>query len=438
MIERVLLPQLAKTMHEAMIALWNVKVGEQVEAGQPLCEITTHKVTLEVTSPFSGVLRALLVNEGQSVKVGEPVAIIADADEKIPAILLSPPATSDSPTVSVTPGAGDLPVYAEDVPHIPLEAGMLSPGVKNATEEALQLATEYDISILPLDGSGVDGQVQVKDIREYLEATRDLRLTPLARQVCRARNVDLRFFLGNTEEKITAEMAEAAPSCSGGIPQRMSLMRTIIAKRMALSTRNAPHFYITTAIDMGEALDYRKRLKGEKIRVSVNDMIIKACALALRKFPRMASVYTPAGYVERDRMHVGFAVAVGEDGLVVPVVRDADRKPLSALAEDTRSLIEKARNKQLTTDDYTGGVFSVSNLGTFEVDQFTAIINPGEAAILAVGKIADAPCVFNKELALRPVMKITLSSDHRVLDGVLAAKFNGQVKMLLEKPELLA
>ncbi|MCX7935009.1 MAG: 2-oxo acid dehydrogenase subunit E2, partial [Planctomycetota bacterium] len=171
--------------------------------------------------------------------------------------------------------------------------------------------------------------------------------------------------------------------------------------------------------------------------VSINDMIIKACGLALRRFPRVASVYTPQGNISRDRIHVGFAVALDNEGLVVPVVRDVDRKSLAQIAADTKVLIDKARSNRLTVDDYSGGIFTVSNLGTFDVEHFTAIINPGESAILAVGKICEKPVALKGAIAVRHMMNITLSSDHRTIDGVLAARFAGCVKELLEKPEAL-
>jgi pyruvate dehydrogenase E2 component (dihydrolipoamide acetyltransferase) len=215
-------------------------------------------------------------------------------------------------------------------------------------------------------------------------------------------------------------------------------MRQVVAHRMRQSKAEAPHFYVQTSIDMGACVALRQRLKKEeRLRVSYNDMILRACALALRKHPQVAALYTPEGYVRREGLHVGFAVAVEPDGLVVPVLRNADRLPLRELSARARDLAERARAQRLLPQEFSGSVFTVSNLGAFEVDAFTAIINPGESAILAVGKVQDLPVAEKGEVRVRPRMTAILSSDHRVIDGVLAARFNGTVKKLLEAPEAL-
>lgn len=221
-------------------------------------------------------------------------------------------------------------------------------------------------------------------------------------------------------------------------PEALGPMRTVIADRMIRSKSEAPHFYVTTEVDMSACIDLRKRLRKEaQAKVTYNDMILKACALALAKYPQVTSAYSKAGYILRNRRNIGFAVAVEPDGLVVPVIRDADKLSLVEIGNKARNLAELARNRKLLPADFTGGVFTVSNLGSFDVDSFIAIINPGESAILAIGKIKDQPVVQDGAIVIRPMMKITLSSDHRVIDGVLAAKFNGSVRMLLEKPEEL-
>ncbi|MHC4884879.1 MAG: dihydrolipoamide acetyltransferase family protein [Planctomycetota bacterium] len=221
-------------------------------------------------------------------------------------------------------------------------------------------------------------------------------------------------------------------------PETLSPMRMVIADRMTKSKQQAPHFYVTTEVDMTACIELRKRLKREaKARVSYNDMILKASALALGRYPQVAALYSDAGYIHRTRRNVGFAVAVEPDGLVVPVIRDTDKLPLVEVAKKAKSLADLARKRKLTPVDFTGGVFTVSNLGSFDVDSFIAIVNPGESAILAIGKVSDQPTVVDGEIGIRPMMKMTLSSDHRVIDGVLAAKFNGTVKQLLENPDEL-
>lgn len=250
-----------------------------------------------------------------------------------------------------------------------------------------------------------------------------------------------------TEEQIAAYpgFAPAPPvhvSCAitpdlGDYIVPIDAMRAVIAQRMSIARSEMPHFYVTTSVDMTNAMDLRQRLKKEKMRIAYNDMLIKAAGLALRRFPEVASLYTPQGFVRRNHMNVGFAVATEPNGLVVPVVEEADQKTLREVSDIAKELARKARSKRLTPDEYGFGVFTVSNLGSYDVDQFTAIVNPVNAAILAVGKVAEMPVVRHHELCVRPMMKITLSSDHRVIDGALAAKFNGYIKHLMENPEVL-
>ncbi len=332
MIHEIVLPKLAQSMNGAVLGCWRVTAGDQVKPGDVLCEIVVDKVTLEVESEVTGVIRLLCARPGDVLAVGDLMAIAADRDMEIP--------------------------------------------------EALAQRAE----------------------------NRPARDFSCARASCRL------------------PQGKAEP---------LSPMRTIIAERMSRSARTAPHFFVTTIIDMGAALEFRATCKKEKIRFSVNDLLIKACALALVKFPRVGSIYTSSGYRCRERINVGFAAAAGDDGLLVPVVRNADRKSVPEIAAETRELISRVRKHKLTPDDYGDSIFTVSNLGTFEVDEFSAIINPGESAILAVGKTVETPCARKGEIVIRPLMKITLSSDHRTIDGVLAARFNACVKSLMEKPEEL-
>lgn len=223
-----------------------------------------------------------------------------------------------------------------------------------------------------------------------------------------------------------------------GNAQPLDAMRTVVAERMTQSKTAAPHFYLQTRIDMASCIALRQRLKQkEKVRVSYNDMILKAAALTVAKYPRVAAAYSPGGYLPRESSHIGFAVAVEPDGLLVPVIRNCGELPLRAVSAQARDLASRARNHQLRPEEYTGGVFTVSNLGSFEVETFTAIINPGESAILAVGKIQETPVVVEGAVAVRPTLIATLSSDHRVVDGVLAARFNSTLKSLLESPDQL-
>lgn len=220
-----------------------------------------------------------------------------------------------------------------------------------------------------------------------------------------------------------------------GPPEPLGVMRRAIADRMAMSKRHIPSFYLTATIDMTGCHALRRRLKKSGRKATYNDMAIKASAMALAMNPRAAAIYTPQGLIPRSDLNIGFAAALPDDGLVVPVIKNANRKDLSDIADETRGLAEKAKRGELLPSDCSGGVFSVSYLGSFEVDNFIAIVNPGEAAILAVGKTVDTPVVVDGGIAIRPILKATLSSDHRSIDGALAARLMGDIKRLLEQPE---
>lgn len=330
MIKEITLPKLAKRMNNAIFAQWLVSVGDTIKIGQPLCDVTIDKVTLEIESTVEGTVAHLIAKEGQRIPVGS----------------------------------------------------------------AMGLATE-------------SGKITSNEIANYP----DFALAAPIHVTC----------------EITPDLGDRL------VP--LDAMRSVIAQRMSTARHEMPHFYLTTSVDMTNAKNLRQTLKKEKkIRISYNDMLIKASGIALKKFPQVASLYTPQGYVLRSRMHVGFAVATEPEGLVVPVVHDVDTRSLHEVSNEAKELAKKARNKRLTPDEYGFGVFTVSNLGSYDVDQFTAIINPVNAAILAVGKVKDTPVVVQHEVAIRPIMKITLSSDHRVIDGVLAAKFNAHIKHLIENP----
>ncbi|MDR1612135.1 MAG: 2-oxo acid dehydrogenase subunit E2 [Planctomycetota bacterium] len=220
----------------------------------------------------------------------------------------------------------------------------------------------------------------------------------------------------------------------GAAPEPLGGARSVIARRMAMSKRFIPAFHLTSVVDMTACGELRLTLKSGGKKATFNDMAIRACALALRKNPRLLGVFLRGAFQPRDAVNIGFAAALPDDGLVVPVVRNADRKSLVEVAAETRALAARARRGELRPEDCSGGVFSVSYLGGYEVDEFTAIVNPGEAAILAVGKVRDAPAVMDGAIVVRPRAKITLSADHRTIDGALAARFTGDVKALLERP----
>ena len=370
----VVMPRLSDTMKEGMIARWLKAEGDAVSRGDPLVEIQSDKATLEVEAFESGVLRRIVAQEGAVVPLGETIAVIGDREEALP----------------------DLPSAAPQ----PEAAAARSDRRVKVSPLAKKMAARMGIDLASVAGTGSGGRIVKRDI--------------LA----------------------AAEQPPAQPAPAEAQAVALSPMRKIIAQRMAESKANAPHFYITIEVDMARALDLREQFnaRGEdQLRLTINDLVIKAAAGALAQFPDVNSSFDRDRVVRHGQVHVGVAVDVA-DGLVVPVVRDCDRKGLSQISVEVRDLVARGREGKLAPEEYTGGTFTVSNMGMFHVEDFAAIINPPEAALLAVGSVRRVPVVQGDAVVPGDRMKLTLSGDHRVMTGVTAAKFLNEVRRLLEKP----
>jgi len=370
----VVMPRLSDTMKEGMIARWLKAEGDAVSRGDPLVEIQSDKATLEVEAFEAGVLRRIVAQEGAVVPLGETIAVIGDREEALP----------DLPPPAPQPEAAE-PRSDRRVKVSPL---------------AKKMAARMGIDLSSVAGTGSGGRIVKRDI--------------LA----------------------AAEQPPAQPAPAPAQAVALSPMRKIIAQRMAESKANAPHFYITIEVDMARALDLREQFnaRGEdQLRLTINDLVIKAAAGALAQFPDVNSSFDRDRVVRHGQVHVGVAVDVA-DGLVVPVVRDCDRKGLSQISVEVRDLVARGREGKLAPEEYTGGTFTVSNMGMFHVEDFAAIINPPEAALLAVGSVRRVPVVQGDAVVPGDRMKLTLSGDHRVMTGVTAAKFLNEVRRLLEKP----
>jgi len=465
MIDKIFLPMLGETMNEATIARWHKKEGDRVEKGDVLLEITTDKATLEVQSFGRGVLRKILAPEGMVVAAKETIGILAEPDEPIPAELLnyvpraapkkeapSAPAAAGRPSPVPRPVSGQASASAPasvrppeaaraaapppyQVPNAPMAGSRLA-----ASPRARRVARERDLGWRFLLGSGPGGRIRERDVLAYGEEVERLDVTHAARRLAAQKHVDLRELRGTGPggRIVEEDVARAEPSLpAGGFERReLSAMRKVIAQRMTWSAQEIPQFALTTSIDMTACAALRKKLAAEGVKVSYTDMVVKAAALALRGHPEIASLYDAGTIIRRAGLHVGIAVAL-DDGLIVPVVRHADRLTLAELSVKAKDLIERARSNRLAPDEYAGGVLTVSNLGMFGVDEFRAIVNPGESAILACGAIADTPAVVGGAVVIRPVMKLTGSFDHRAVDGAQAARFLAKTKELLESPERL-
>lgn len=416
----VRMPKMGDGMEEGTINVWLKKEGDMVKAGDIIAEVETDKANVEISAYDSGILSKILVPVGKTVPVGTVIAYIGDSNDV--AATATPAITTGSaqnPTPS--PAAPDGAVRPS--PPLPPETAGTGARVK-ASPLARRMAQELGIDLKQVAGSGQGGVIHKRDIEAF------------QRQQGRV--------LPAVETAPTAVPATPAPTIPSPVAEltgqdiKPTRMREAIARRTVQSKQNVPHFYVSMIIEMDRALALLKELNadaGDGSRITVNDIIVKACAVALGRVPEVNATWTPEGVIRRyAEVHIGIAVGI-EDGLVVPVVRDCHQKTLRQISAEAKALIQKARNNQLKPEDFSGGTFSVSNLGMMGVDEFTAIINPPEAAILAVGGITrDAVADADDQIAVKSRMKVTLSADHRLLDGVVVARFLQEVKRALETP----
>lgn len=413
--EVVLMPRLSDTMTEGVIAGWNKNVGDTVKKGEVLAEIETDKATMELESYKNGTLLYQGAQKGEKIAVNELLCIIGDKSKvDVNAIVA---ATKGGVAVAAPVSDAGIKETAEPVS---VEAGShVSSSSENgrikASPLAKRLAAEKGIDIKKVSGSGDGGRIIKSDIDNY---------TPAAATIA----------------KEAAPVAKAATGGGGSEAPRgfkevpVSQMRKVIAKRLAESKFSAPHFYLTMAIDMDAAVAGRAKMnETSKVKISFNDMVLKACAVALKQHPAVNSSWLGDKIRTNYDINIGVAVAV-EDGLLVPVVRAADTKSLSQIGAEVKDFAQKAKDKKLQPSDWEGNTFTISNLGMFGIDEFTAIINPPDACILAVGGISQVPVVKNGAVVPGNVMKVTLSCDHRVVDGATGAAFLQTLKSLLEEP----
>ena len=432
MASQVVMPKMSDTMEEGIVVKWLKREGEPVQPGEALAEIETDKAVLELEAQSPGVLRKILVQEDSRVPVGQLIAVIAAAEEEIAPLVggqASPPATfAPAQTLSATalPSPSDTGMRREVTSSSP--QGTPARERIDASPLARRMAEEAGLDIAQIRGTGPGGRVLKRDIEGYLAQRQVPPHLASAKPAPSHPAV--------AEAGPGADFAQAPVKGVEYQEQELSLMRRTIARRMVQSKTTAPHFYITMTIDMEPAIALRDSLNvlaGEDAKISFTDMVLKAVANALRQFPRLNVSFSDDKIRLHQRVHIGLAVAL-EDGLITPVIRDCDRKSLGEIAREARELSERARSRRLRPEDYTGGTFSVSNLGMYEVEEFGAIINPPEAAILAVGSIQRQPVVVDDQVTIRHRMKATLSCDHRVVDGATAAQFLKIVKGLLEQP----
>lgn len=409
------MPKLSDTMTEGVVAAWHKKVGEEVGRGELLAEIETDKATMELESFDKGVLLYVAVPDQGSVRVGDLLAIIGEKGEAVDALIKEHASKKGAAAAPVAEETKEEPA-AEAPKAAPVEvaapAAEVAPSSSDddrikASPLAKSMAKARGIDINRVTGTGPEGRVIKTDIENFNESAAASSSAPA-------------MGLPSGQEAFTEV--------------KVSQMRKTIARRLSESKNGAPHFYLTMEIDMGNVWDTRKAInETSPVKVSFNDIVIKAVAMALRKHPNVNASWLGDTIRYNQHVHIGMAVAV-PDGLLVPVIRFADHLGFSQIAGEAKRLAEMARDKKLQPSDWEGNTFTISNLGMFGIEEFTAIINSPDACILAVGAIRDVPVVKNGAVVPGKTMKVTLSCDHRVVDGVVGSAFLKTLKDFLEEP----
>lgn len=420
--EVVLMPRLSDTMTEGVIASWQKNVGDVVKKGEVLADIETDKATMELESYKDGILLYQGAQPGEKILVNDLLCIIGKEGLDVAAIVAAVKAGSGSAASVPAPAAAPALAATSTVaaPSAATSASVSEPEVVNtgrifASPLAKRIAAEKGIDLKYVKGSGDNGRITKIDIDQYTPATAVAASAPAAKSA-------------------SPVVSNAAVRQVSYTDVPVSQMRKVIAKRLSESLFTAPHFYLTMQIDMDAAIAARTKINEvASVKVSFNDLVVKATAMALKKHPKINSSWMGDFIRYNDHINIGVAVAVDE-GLLVPVVRFADSKSLSQIGAEVKDFAQRAKDKKLQPSDWEGSTFTISNLGMFGIDQFTAIINPPDACILAVGGISQEPVVKNGQVVPGNIMKLTLSCDHRVVDGATGAAFLQTLKQLLEEP----
>jgi pyruvate dehydrogenase E2 component (dihydrolipoamide acetyltransferase) len=482
------MPKLGQSEEVGTLVRWRKKVGDRVAKGDILFEIETDKALLEVESFFEGTLLKTVVQEGATVPINTTVGFVGDPGEATPEAIAptpkelaqtylprsealaptpaarkpEPPGVSREAPRPLSPSIAQRTPEARFEPPVVAHVGAVrpstllravsasrtgepplhpAPGVMPAPEvfrispRAAKLARESAIDPSPIVGTGPYGRIVERDVKNYLESKGyyQLRITPAAKRLAAKENIDILTLDGkNAPGRITVAVVQRAMAEK---PQPMSRMRQVIATRLTESFTTTPHFFVTVAVDMTELANFRAELKAQGASYTLTDFIVKAVALSLVEFPIMNSTTDGTSVRWHSKVHLGLAVNL-EQGLVVPVIRDAEELSLAELHDCATELVAKARAGKLTPDEMGGSTFTISNMGMLDIENFTAIINPGESAILAVSSALQQPVVKDGQIVVRDIMKMTLSSDHRIIDGATAARFANAIKQKLEEISL--
>ncbi len=442
----IIMPKFGQMTEESAIVEWRKKEGDKVAKGDILFTVETDKSVMEVESFEEGTLLKIVVQPGVNVPVQSAVGFLGQPGEAIPAVAapaptpkLAPVAMTASTSAAPVPRQVSAPRAVEPTP-VPVPALQTSsppvvPAVFRISPRAAALARDCVIDPSPIRGSGPNGRIVEKDVKGYLESKGygRLRISPAAKQLAAKEKLDvLSIQLTDGSGRISVADVQRAVAEK---PKPMSKMRQVIAQRLTQSVVTAPHFYVTAEIDMTDLVAFRARLKEGGAPYTITDFISQAVVLTLKEFPDVNSWTDGKTIRWNSHVHLGLAVSL-EQGLVVPVIRNADEMTLGELNVRSKELADKARAGKLRPDEMTGSTFTISNMGMLDVENFTAIINTGEAAILAVSSTLKKAVVKDDKVVVRSIMKVTLSSDHRLIDGAMAVKFVNSVKEKLENIQL--
>jgi pyruvate dehydrogenase E2 component (dihydrolipoamide acetyltransferase) len=444
MATQVVMPKLSPTMEEGQLSRWLKKEGDKVSMGEPLAEIDTDKATMEMQALSNGVLRKILINEGESAPLGQPIAIIGEPDEDISSLLKEVAGKAVAPAAApaakeAQPAAQESEPAAKESQPAEQEIAKAAPETETPAQEsepatstprddgrqlispiAARMAAEAGVNLKSLQGSGPGGRIVKRDIEAAMTA----------KPASAASGLGLR---GTGAFRADEKGAVYGPS--GYRDEPLSQMRRTIAQRLVTSLGPVPHFFLTSEIDMDRAADMRSAINElyPDLKLSINDIIIKVAAAALIQHPKVNASFQDKTIRYYEHADIGVAVAT-ENGLITPVVRAADAKSLPAIAVEVRELAERARARKLKPEEYTGATFSISNLGMFGIDEFTAVINPPEGGILAIGAMKPRAVARDHEVVIKQTMRVTMSCDHRVIDGAVGAEFLRTFKQILENP----
>ena len=414
MAEQVLMPKMGYDMVEGKIVRWRKHEGDQVERGEPIAEIETEKVTIEIEAFASGVIKKLVATEGETVPVGQLIAVIGAPDEQVDQTALEEPTPSIGRVMQEQLGAGEggeaMPEWhaaGKGATAVPREARPPTPvsGERiKSSPVARKLAEEHGVDLMQVRGTGPEGRITKEDVEAYLERQTVFKVVP--------------------------------PEMGDYTIRELSRMRMAIARHTSESKRTIPHYYVTSAIDMSQAMHLRESLNEtleDGSRISVNDLLVKATAMVLTKFPALNATFAGDQLHIFRHINIGIIVAV-EEGLIIPVIGECDKKGLKQMAVETKDLIARAKEGKLRAEDYADATFTISNLGMYAVDSFIPIINPPEVGIVGVGSVQPQPVARDGAVVIAQMMKATLAADHRATDGAIGAQFLTELKTILENP----